>query len=218
MSSEARRPWMKFYPSDWRADPLLRSCEPLSRYVWLEMIGLMHEADPYGHLIFAGRAMNANQLARMIAMDPEAVAIALAELEQMGVFSLTDEGVIFSRRMVRDEAKHLRAANFGKKGARAKALKHKEETPPHKPTHEDRLEDGLEGRLEERHEDSLEEPLKPRVQRPESREESSSVSPPASERVKTPYPEDFEPAQFGEGTQSRAIVDAWTELDLSNPA
>lgn len=210
MRSEARRPWMKFYPSDWRADPLLRSCAPLSRYVWLEMIGLMHEAEPYGHLIFGGRAMTPEQLGRMIAMDSHDVAIALAELESMGVFSLTSDGVIFSRRMVRDEKKHLRAANFGKKGAIAKALKDNEE----KQTLKGGLEGSLEDRLEQNEQKTGEDILKPRVQRPEAREESSSVSPPSDEKRKTPYPEDFEPEEFGATSKSRAIVDGWSRVEF----
>jgi hypothetical protein len=207
--TSAQRPWMKFYPSDWRADPLLRSCEPISRYVWLEMIGLMHEAEPYGHLIFAGQPMSAPKLARMIAMDTADVEIALAELEAMGVYSRTAEGIIFSRRMVRDEEKHRRASQFGKRGARAKAQKDKGEGQPLKPPHEGTHERPQEGEPQGGQEGSPQ----PRVQSPDS----PHIDPPEGKRGKAPkieLPEDWEPEDFGEGTQSRAIVDGWSRIEF----
>jgi hypothetical protein len=208
--SQPSRPWMKFYPSDWRADPLLRSCEPLSRYVWLEMIGLMHEAEPYGHLIFAGKPMAPAVLARMIAMDLGDVTAALAELDAMGVYSRDAEGAIYSRRMVRDEEKHRRASTFGKRGARAKAQKDKGEEQPLKPPHEGTPKPPHEGEPQGGHEGTHQ----PRVQSPDS----PHIDPPEGSRrgkaPKQPLPEDFEPNDFGEETQSRAIVDGWSRLEF----
>jgi hypothetical protein len=112
-----KQPWMKWYPSDWRGDPLVRACSPVSRYVWMEMIGLMHEAEPYGHLILAGRAIDYSTLAALIGMDVGEVKRAVKELESRGVFSRTEKGVIYSRRMVRaSELSETRAKN-GAKGA-----------------------------------------------------------------------------------------------------
>jgi hypothetical protein len=47
-------PWMKFYPADWRSDPMLRLCSLAARGLWAEMICLMHEAEPYGSLLVNG--------------------------------------------------------------------------------------------------------------------------------------------------------------------
>lgn len=98
-----RSPWMKWYPADWRADPKLRACSPLARYVWMEMLGLMHEAEPYGHLLLNGRPIQTETLSRLVGVEVRELAGAVKELDRMGVFSRTDAGVIFSRRMVRDE-------------------------------------------------------------------------------------------------------------------
>ncbi len=119
------RPWMKWYPGDWRADPLLRSCEPISRYVWMEMIGLMHEAEPYGHLVLAGRAMDYKTLSRVIGVDEGDVKRAVKELESRGVFSRTASGIIFSRRMLRDENRRETLQRNGSKGGNPK-LKNQE--------------------------------------------------------------------------------------------
>lgn len=116
------RPWLKWYPGDWRADPLLRSCEPISRYVWMEMIGLMHEAEPYGHLVLAGRAMDYKTLSRVIGVDAGEVKRAVKELEDRGVFTRTNGGVIFSRRMVRDESRRKTLQENGSKGGNPKLI------------------------------------------------------------------------------------------------
>lgn len=111
-----KQPWMKFYPSDWRADPALRMCEPLSRYVWLEMLGIMHEADPYGHLMVNGIAVTDEALARLIDVPLKAVRSSLKELGRNGVYSVTDHGIILSRRMVRDEMKARSNRDNGMRG------------------------------------------------------------------------------------------------------
>lgn len=112
----AGTPWMKWFPSDWRGDAKVRACSPIARYVWMEMLGLMHEADPYGHLIHVNRAMDLGTLSRLIGVDQVDVKRAVKELEANRVFSRTDEGVIFSRRMLRDKDKSETAKNRGSKG------------------------------------------------------------------------------------------------------
>ena len=120
-----KNPWMKWYPSDWRGDPLVRACTPITRYVWMEMIGLMHEAEPHGHLVLGGRSLDYATLARVIAVDVGVVKGAVKELESRGVFSRTDDGVIYSRRMVRDENRRKTAQKNGKSGGNP-ALKKQE--------------------------------------------------------------------------------------------
>lgn len=114
---------MKWYPGDWRADPKLRACEPLSRYVWMEMLGLMHEAEPYGHLVLSGRAMDYKTLSRLIGVEVGEVKRAVKELEDRGVFSRTDGGVIFSRRMIRDENRRKMLIENGKRGGNPLLIK-----------------------------------------------------------------------------------------------
>lgn len=101
----SKQPWMKFYPADWRADTALRLCDPISRYVWLEMIGIMHSAEPYGHLVMNGQPITSEAISRLINVPVKTVNQAIKELGRNGVFSLTDDGIIYSRRMVRDELK-----------------------------------------------------------------------------------------------------------------
>jgi len=120
--SEQRNPWVKWYPADWRADPKLRMCSVAARGVWVDMLGFMHEAEPYGHLIVAGVAPNEQQLAVLIGTTVAVIRKAIAELEAAGVFSRTDSGAIFSRRMVRDRDKADLDRARGKQGGNPKLL------------------------------------------------------------------------------------------------
>lgn len=98
-----KRPAFQFYPGDWLRDPALRMCSSASRGLWIDMICVMHQAHPYGHLVFNGNPVTASQLAKMVGETPADVTEMLAELQAAGVFSRDDNGVIYSRKMVRDE-------------------------------------------------------------------------------------------------------------------
>jgi hypothetical protein len=91
----------------------------------MELICLMHQSKVYGHLIVNGKAPTDKQLSILTAIPLIDVARGLTELEENGVFSRTEDGTIFSRGMVRDEEKHVEAANNGHKGQLAKARKAK---------------------------------------------------------------------------------------------
>ena len=101
----SEKPWFKFFGGDWRSDSALRMCSPSSRLLWLEIICLMAEAEPCGHLLIKGRTPTDHQLAVQVALATDEVIDGLAELEENGVFSRTSAGVIYSRKMVRDARK-----------------------------------------------------------------------------------------------------------------
>jgi hypothetical protein len=103
---QRRRPAFQFYPGDWRRDSGLRSCSVAAHGLWIEMICLMHEGEPYGHLRIGAKAISVELLARMVGEKPAVVRQLISELEEAGVFSRLADGTVFSRRMVRDE--HLR--------------------------------------------------------------------------------------------------------------
>jgi hypothetical protein len=118
----------------------------------MEMIGLMHEAEPYGHLVLAGRAVDHSTLAALIGMDGGEVKRAVKELESRGVFSRTDAGMIYSRRMIREENRREKLANNGRKGGNPK-LVNKGQIP-----------------REDKQQDNQELNLRDKPQKPEARE------------------------------------------------
>jgi len=151
------RPWFAFYPSDWRGDTKLRSCSPVSRLIWLEMMGIAHEAEPYGYVLIAGRQVAPEQLATIAAVTVRQARVALVELEAAGVFSRNGLGVPYSRRMVRDETTRLKRAAGGK----------------------DSLDNPNVPRPKDRSKDTIEDILRPVLQGhphiPETRDQSSSL-------------------------------------------
>jgi hypothetical protein len=129
VASNTRPPGYYWYPGDWKRDTGVKISSFAARSVWREMIDLMHEGDPYGHLTVAGLAIDAEQLALLISAPPRTVKAALQELEKNKVFSRTAEGMIYSRRMVRDNEIRLARKAGGSKGGNP-ALKGKGDPPP----------------------------------------------------------------------------------------
>lgn len=202
MSGE--RPWLKFYPQSWRSDEMLRNCSLAARGLWIEMIALMHTSERYGFLLINGKPPSDRQLQRQTGAESlEEIGDLIAELERENVFSRDSDGVIFSRKMVRDAKLFAKASNFGKRGAKAKALREKEETPTLKGGDEDGLKGGQEGGLEETH------------RHREQRIESPPVSPKLKGRViNSELPEDWQPEEFGEDSQCHSIIAGWTRLEF----
>jgi len=158
------RPWMKFYPADWRADPTLRNCGLTARGLWMEMLALMHESERYGHLLVNGKAPSDRQLAVQAGATIDEVVSAIAELESEGVFSRDRNGTIYSRRMIRDEKKAEHARKIGKKGGNPKLGKQKENSEQDNPQHKQEVNGGVKPHMPEA-----------RVQKEESPPKSSTL-------------------------------------------
>ena len=117
---------MKFYPSDWQADQALRLVSLAARGLWIECMCIMHKAEPYGHLVVNGRPVTDAQLGVLAGAPPARITEILGELEAAGVFSRTKQGVVFSRRMTRDEKRASLSRKNGKKGGNPSLCKDKE--------------------------------------------------------------------------------------------
>ena len=100
MSSQ---PWIKFYPRDWRGDQALRLVSLQARGLWMEMLCVMHEATPYGHLTVNGQPVGDADLARLVGATVAEVQALLVELRAAGVCRQTRGGVIYSKRLIADD-------------------------------------------------------------------------------------------------------------------
>lgn len=112
-----KRPAFQFYPADWRKDAALQSCSMAAQGLWINLLCIAHECEPYGHLIVNGRAMKAEQIARLVGLSAKECAKLLQEIIDTGVIESNDEGVMYSRRMVKDEAVRNARAEGGKAGS-----------------------------------------------------------------------------------------------------
>jgi len=109
-----KRPAFQFYPADWRKDVELRSCSIAARGLWIDMLCIAHECEPYGHLAINGNGMSAAQIAGQVGLTKQACAALLQELVDNGVARKTEEGVIYSKRMVKDEELRETRAAIGR--------------------------------------------------------------------------------------------------------
>jgi hypothetical protein len=116
----SQRPWMKFYPNDWQADPQLGSCSASARGIWMEMLCLMHRAQPYGYLLVNGSSPTEQALSLICRVGQRELKAAISELRAAGVFDETSDGTILSRRMVRDAQKEASNRENGRKGGNPK--------------------------------------------------------------------------------------------------
>lgn len=111
-----RRHFIKWVPKAWRGDLELRSCSLAARGLWAELLMVMHDCEPYGHLVVNGRAPDLAAIGRLVGTSTSEAKKLLAELEAARVFSRTPEGVIYSRRFVEDERAYIAACEHGLKG------------------------------------------------------------------------------------------------------
>lgn len=121
MAGEKRKPWFKFYSRDWRSNAKLRLCSFGARGLWADLLSLMHESVHPGFLLVEGVVPTPRQLMGLLGGSEREIKMLLAELGATSVYSITGEpmspdletlipkampkGVMFSRRMVRDEFK-----------------------------------------------------------------------------------------------------------------
>ncbi len=132
--------WSKFFWNDWRGDPRLRVCSFAARGLWMEMLCVMAESG--GYFLINGVKPSNEQTARLCAGSPEEVAGLLDDLERMNVFSINRDGVIYSRRIVRDQKKRGTAADNGKLAGSVSPSKQRERrdsTPPNGKSPESRV-------------------------------------------------------------------------------
>lgn len=167
----AAKPWMKFYPRDWRADEKLRDCSLAARGLWIEMLAIMHASERYGRLLVAGKAPTAASLARQVGAAADEVEVLLDELREADVFSTDASGIIYSRRMKSDEKRAENARKVGKRGGNPRLLKQSENSAQDKVGDNGTLKAGD----------------KPRVQSPDSVDKSTGGEGPPIDPVKAMF-------------------------------
>ena len=95
--------WSKFWWQDYESDLALRLVSLAAQGLWMRMMCTMHGATPHGHLTLNGKPMSPAMLGRLVGVSERVCRGLLDELEAESVFSRTEDGVIYSRRMVRDK-------------------------------------------------------------------------------------------------------------------
>jgi len=112
-------PWMKWWPADWLSDEKLRLCSLAARGLWMDLLCVMHRCDHRGCLQQAsGKPFTDEQVARIAGCAVDEASLLLKELVETGAASVSEQGVIMNRRMVRDESLGQVRRRAGRKGGK----------------------------------------------------------------------------------------------------
>ena len=129
-----RQPWFKWYCDNWLGEPRLKMVSRAARSLWVDMLNLMHQAEPGGFLIVANVPLKTPELVAKATGDSiEEIAPLFRELEVAGLFSRVgdrvmpedvaalipsnvEQGTILSRKMLRDITKAEVDRANGKRG------------------------------------------------------------------------------------------------------
>jgi len=109
-------PAMPWYWGDWFKCPEVRALSPAARCLWFEMLGLMWESTPRGYLVLGGKPYPKEALGRCLGFACDLLEVLLGEMEQYAVYSKTEGGIIYSRRIIRDMEISKIRADAGRKG------------------------------------------------------------------------------------------------------
>ena len=109
-------PWFKFYANHWSGDPHLRLCSLTARGLLIDLMAIAHNGNPYGYVTNGDKALNEQELGRVLSCNWQTVSKALAELELNGRIGRAIGGVIYIPRMVRDGNKTKEYREYGRRG------------------------------------------------------------------------------------------------------
>jgi hypothetical protein len=101
----------------------LRRCSVAARGLWIEMLCVATQFEPYGYLAEGDRPLTAEEIAVMVGAKPAEVRRLTNELERRGVFSRDALGRIYSRRLVREAEALQRLRKNGAKGGNPNLIK-----------------------------------------------------------------------------------------------
>jgi hypothetical protein len=104
----------------------VQSLDYHDRGLWFQMLCHMHESEERGKLVLNGQAIPDESLAQLRGLPKQELELCLTRLLHFGVASREEEtGIIYSRRMVRDECVRQEKVTAGSKGGKQRSCKQK---------------------------------------------------------------------------------------------
>lgn len=118
---ENKLPAFQFYPGDWRKDPGVQSLDYEARGIWHELLCIMHESSERGRLVYPnGDAIDDSGIAQILGISEANWKQTRSKLISRGVAKEDSDGVLYNRRMCREEAIREARREAGKKGGQIK--------------------------------------------------------------------------------------------------
>jgi len=117
-SSKRKAPAFQFFANDYASDNKLAQVSLSAQGLWVRLLCAMWVSDRQGYLVStsSGKAPSLSQIAITCRSTEAETEKALKELEENEVFSRTEEGVIYSRRILRDLEFKKQSNEWGKTG------------------------------------------------------------------------------------------------------
>ena len=97
--------WTKFWWDDYEHDPRLKLCSYAAQGLWMRMLCIMHRATPRGYLHIDSDPISIAKLAELSGKKFKETFKLFEELGQNKVFSVSENGVAFSRKWWRKRKK-----------------------------------------------------------------------------------------------------------------
>lgn len=94
--------WSKFVWDDWTNDAALQSCNLTAQGLWMHLLKLMFNNERQGYLQVNNKPMTALQISKLTGQDSRTIKKQLLILIKNNVCSVDENGIVFSRRMVRE--------------------------------------------------------------------------------------------------------------------
>lgn len=116
MNKKNDQPYMPFYIGDWQKAPEIQALSLAARGLWVQMLFLMWESTERGYLTINGVPMTVEILSRQVGFACDLLEPLLEEMKKFAVYSVREDGAIFSRRMVKDAEISLKRSYAGQKG------------------------------------------------------------------------------------------------------
>lgn len=122
-------PAIQWYPGDWLKDPGVSALSYEDRGIWFHILMHMFNSEPRGKLTLNGQAMPVEALSRLLGLDNQKTTTTLTTLLTYGVASVEpDTGIMYCRRMVKDEKTRQIRIESGSLGGNPVLLKQKSTT------------------------------------------------------------------------------------------
>jgi hypothetical protein len=120
-------PALQFYTGDWRKDPGVQALDHELKGIWIDLLCMMHESPERGRLVLPnGCSFPDEGIARNLGLSEATWKQKRSTLLAYGVASEDEHGVLYNRRMVRDERIRHARARAGAIGGKAKRTQNDE--------------------------------------------------------------------------------------------
>ena len=145
LSSKRKAPAFQFFANDYAADDKLAHVSLSAQGLWVRLLCAMWVSDRQGYLVSnsSGKAPNLSWIAITCRSTEAETEKALKELEENEVFSRTEDGVIYSRRILRDLEFKKQAYESGKTGGNPYLKRFKTVNGTHNGTHQQGVKGGV---------------------------------------------------------------------------